>query len=82
MSAFNHFNQESIQIGDKAFYTLKESDINNPTKRNSNEQSFNLKEQPDQKKSKQSGKCKEMSVDDAVSENFCTSLSLNLVIVP
>jgi len=64
LCAFDHFNQESIQIGDKAFYTLKESDVSNPTsKRLTDEQSSGLKEQPDQKKSKQSGKYRDVPVD-------------------
>ena len=70
MSTLNHFHKDCIQIGDKAFYILKECDISSSsTKRCKDEQSSSLKEQPDHKKSKQPGKYKETSIDDVVSVN-------------
>ena len=69
---FNLYNEASIQLGDKAFYTLKESDFPQPSthpqqeatnksplsEASADETGESAKEQPDVKRSKQSKKRK------------------------
>ena len=75
--AFDNLKYDGIQIGDKAFYILKECDVNNPSSKSlSDEQAAYHKEQADHKRSKQSGKGKEVPIDEAVSPAICCIIFL------
>ena len=65
---FDHFNKTNIQIGDKAFYTLKEADIDLNKCPPDKEERIDLaqcsKVQPENKKSKHSSACKDQGRED------------------